>query len=307
MKNNKFDQIEELPYGAIIQHGHYNDRIYVMKVAEDFSTKLPVKLISMAKKNNYSKIFVKIASKKIECFTKAGYAIEASVPKLCNQDTGVFLAFYLNEKRLQEDKSELYAKNIILALDNKKKQMPTLDTKRFLIRLCNKGDINCMVKIYKKVFVSYPFPIHESEYIWKTMNENIDYFCIQAGGEIIALASAEKDPIASNVEMTDFATLPKWRGNNLSVHLLSRMENEVKSQGIKTAYTIARAASAGMNITFSKMGYTFGGRLINNTNISGTVESMNVWYKQLVNRKTSTAPRQLADSVNQNYQLLTKF
>jgi putative beta-lysine N-acetyltransferase len=113
------------------------------------------------------------------------------------------------------------------------------------------------------------------------MRDNVDYFCIESNGLIIALASSEKDVSASNVEMTDFATLPEWRGNGLAVHLLKRMEEEMRKQEIKTAYTIARAASPGMNITFSKLGYSFGGRLKNNTNISGTIESMNIWYKHL--------------------------
>ena len=59
------------------------------------------------------------------------------------------------------------------------------------------------------------------------------------------------------------------------------MGKAMKLKGIKTAYTIARAKSAGMNITFSKAGYKFGGRLKNNTNIFGNIESMNVWYKHL--------------------------
>jgi hypothetical protein len=37
-----------------------------------------------------------------------------------------------------------------------------------------------------------------------------------------------------------------------------------------------------MNITFAKAGYAYGGRLHNNTNIAGNIESMNVWYKSLV-------------------------
>ena len=36
-----------------------------------------------------------------------------------------------------------------------------------------------------------------------------------------------------------------------------------------------------MNITFAKAGYTYGGRLINNTNISGQIESIKVWYREL--------------------------
>lgn len=278
---HKFDHIEELSCGSVIQHGPYNDRIYLMKIGDNYSKELPHKLISMAGKNSYSKIFAKIPVEKAECFITAGYQVEASVPGLCNLDKGVFLAFYLDERRIREDKVDIYAKNIALTLDVDKKQIPVLDSKCFRIRLCRAEDINNMVEIYKKVFLSYPFPIHSPDYIKETMDDNVDYFCIEADGEIVALSSAEKDCFGSNAEMTDFATLPKWRGNSLSAHLLKSMEDEVRIQGIKTAYTIARAASPGMNITFAKMNYSFGGRLINNTNISGSIESMNVWYKQL--------------------------
>lgn len=36
-----------------------------------------------------------------------------------------------------------------------------------------------------------------------------------------------------------------------------------------------------MNVTFARQGYTLSGRLKNNTDIAGTIESMNVWYKHL--------------------------
>jgi len=50
---------------------------------------------------------------------------------------------------------------------------------------------------------------------------------------------------------------------------------------MQRAYTIARALSAGMNVTFARAGYDYGGTLTNNTNICGQIESMNVWYKPL--------------------------
>ncbi|MFW5803052.1 MAG: hypothetical protein ACOCWJ_03955 [Verrucomicrobiota bacterium] len=52
-------------------------------------------------------------------------------------------------------------------------------------------------------------------------------------------------------------------------------------RGLRTAYTIARALSPGMNITVARCGYTFAGTLTNNTNISGQIESMNIWHKSL--------------------------
>ena len=81
--------------------------------------------------------------------------------------------------------------------------------------------------------------------------------------------------------MTDFATLPDARGNGYALQLLFFLEQEIKERGILTAYTIARAVSPGMNVTFGKADYRFGGRLHNNTDISGNIESMNVWYKSL--------------------------
>ena len=86
---------------------------------------------------------------------------------------------------------------------------------------------------------------------------------------------------SQNVEMTDFATLPEALGHGLALSLLETMESAMCRRNMHTAHTIARARSPGMNITFSKAGYTFAGTLINNTNISGGIESMNVWYKRL--------------------------
>ena len=96
---------------------------------------------------------------------------------------------------------------------------------------------------------------------------------------MIALASSAMDTALKNVEMTDFATLPEYRGKGFSQYLLKQMEDEMAKRDIKTAYTIARAISPSINITFAKMGYTYGGTLRNNTNICGRLESMNVWYK----------------------------
>lgn len=135
--------------------------------------------------------------------------------------------------------------------------------------------------VYKRVFKSYPFPIHDPNYIRKTMRDRIRYFGIRDQGELLALSSAEMDLVAKNAEMTDFATLPEARGKKSAFHLLRAMEGEMKHLGIKTLYTIARLTSLPMNKTFLKQGYTYSGTLINNTNIAGSIESMNVLYKHI--------------------------
>lgn len=136
-------------------------------------------------------------------------------------------------------------------------------------------------EIYKRVFKSYPFPIHDPNYIRKTMREHIRYFGIRANGNLIALSSAEMDVNAANAEMTDFATLPEARGKRTAYYLLRAMEAEMRQTGLKTLYTIARLNSLPMNKTFLKHGYIYSGTLINNTNIDGSIESMNVLYKHI--------------------------
>jgi len=278
-----FDKVERLEQGSLIQHGSYNDRLYLMKMSRDAPNNLPQRLISKAEKNGYSKIFGKIASKRIAPFVENGFTVEALIPDLYNGlEMGLLVAYYLDDERSDETDLDKYESIKEMALDKREEEDDVLPLKnRFSVRRCNKSDVSEMVEIYKKVFASYPFPIHDPDYLIDSMENDVDYFAVEEDGKIIALSSAEMDKKSANVEMTDFATLPDCRGNNLSLHLLDAMEREVKKEGIRTAYTIARAASPGMNITFSRSGYKFGGRLKNNTNISGNIESMNVWYKEL--------------------------
>jgi hypothetical protein len=60
-----------------------------------------------------------------------------------------------------------------------------------------------------------------------------------------------------------------------------RALEEMRAAGMKTALTIARALSYPINATLARAGYAWGGTLVNNTNICGGFESMNVWYRAL--------------------------
>ena len=276
------DITEKLSCGTLIQHGHLSDRIYVLKVSNNKIISLPARLIDLAKKNGYGKICVKVNEVQSLPFINHQFTIEARVPKMFPRSReGIFLAYYLNPDRRHEESLDLYKRNLDLAKKKKLALPKSFDKSIFKIRACHDRDISFMKEIYKVVFATYPFPIHNEKYLLDTMNDNVDYFCVESHGEIVALSSAERDVDSSYVEMTDFATLPQWQGNGLALQLLKRMENEMKKLKIRSSFTIARAASAGMNITFSKSGYRYGGRLKNNTNISGNIESMNIWHKTL--------------------------
>ena len=282
MSKNLPDQLLELPDGSIIQHGPYNDRIYLMKLGAGGNESLPVELIAMAKQHCYSKIFIKIPAGSSERFARAGYVQEAAIPRFYNgSEAGIFMGYYLSGPRSSEANGTTLDEILHLALDKAETTTKRLNEGEFSLRLCHDEDVEKMANIYGALFKTYPFPIHDPAFLLKTMHCNVDYFGVERNGELIALSSAEIDGSARNVEMTDFATLPEWRGRSLASHLLLRMEKEVALKGIKTAYTIARATSAGMNIAFAKHGYSYGGRLKNNTNISGNIGSMNIWHKSI--------------------------
>ena len=154
-------------------------------------------------------------------------------------------------------------------------------------RIAGEADAEQITEVYKRVFASYPFPIRDAAYIRETMRDSIVYFSVCKKGEIVSVASSEMDMEARNVEMTDFATLPEYRCGGFAGFLLARMEEAMRERGLRTAYTIARAVSFGMNITFAKLDYRYGGTLTNNTDICGSTESMNVWYKPLPERLPS--------------------
>jgi len=276
------DRIEKLPCGSVIQHGPYNDRIYVLKVGTNAAEALPSDLIAMAKRCGYTKVFAKVPSGHSERFTRTGYIEEASIPRFYSgSERGIFMGYYLNERRASEVDAAIFDSILNLAYSKSKTSIATLDTNQFLVRRCEGKDVDRMAAIYRTVFPTYPFPIHDPSYLLDMMHNNVAYFGVETNGELVALASAEIDTSARNVEMADFATLLQWQRNSLSTHLLVRMEKEMTPKGIKTAYTIARAISPGINITFSRIGYAYGGRLKNNTNISARIESMNVWYKTI--------------------------
>lgn len=272
----------EIFHHAVIQHGKFNDRIYLMKLGEASPAALLPQLLKLAQENGYSKIFAKIPASQEQFFVDTGFEVEAGIAKFFRgRETASFLGYYLDEDRRVEKNARELDDIRDLALQYSGRDHQIQPDEKFSFRRCEQKDVEIMAKIYAEVFPTYPFPISSPEYLLETMKTHVGYFCAECDGRLVALSSAEKDVSALNVEMTDFATLPDWRGNGLAVKLLDVMEAAMREKKFKTAYTIARAVSPGMNITFAKMNYSYCGRLINNTNISGNIESMNVWAKPL--------------------------
>lgn len=268
---------------SIVHHGKLSNRIYLMSLDSSDTPSIIERLEEYAEKEDYTKIIAKVPLSKKDVFLKNDYKIEAMIPNFYNgKEDGFFLVKYLDESRsvnLLETQC-----NHTLKLAKSKEALQTdfrLETD-FCFRKAEESDIEDMVLVYKQVFKTYPFPIYDKKYIAETMKDNVIYLGIWFQKRLVAISSIEVAYEYSNAEMTDFAILEEYRGHGFAGYLLNEMETVLKELGIKTAYTIARATSSAMNITFSKHGYSYSGTLINNTNIAGQIESMNVWYKLII-------------------------
>ena len=255
-----------------------------MKINEAKASDIIQAMDEMAQEKGYGKILAKVPGALGSLFEQGGYGKEATIPCFSRGTEDMFFMakYFSPERRLEKHQDQTKQ---ILETAQKKTACVIRDGSEHedMVRRCTPSDAREMSSVYQRVFRTYPFPIHDPEYLMDTMGRHIYYFCVREGKEVVALASSEMDTDSLSAEMMDFATLPEWRRQGLACRLLSQMEREMKRRGMLAAYTIARALSPGMNITFAKMGYHYAGTLKNNSNISGRIESMNVWYKSLEN------------------------
>jgi putative beta-lysine N-acetyltransferase len=269
---------------ARIQHGKENSRVYIMDTGSADPENLVKKCAGICRENRYTKIFARIRESQRNAFEDMGFLREAEVPGMFNGiESGIFSSMFIDPQRSHASNSGELETVLQTASARRNEWLvnhPPLPSEYTLSR-CTKKHIPEMVSLFKETYKSYPFPITDEAFLKKTMEEHTMYFGIFKDERLIAVSSAEVHNDELNAEMTDFAVDKTHQGNNLSAHLLCFMEGVMLNNNIRTVYTIARAVSFPMNITFAKMGYDFGGLLINNTQISGSIESMNVWWKSL--------------------------
>lgn len=266
---------------SILSHGKESNRIYLMHMCHaDFPAIIDY-LDDLADTHQYTKIFAKIPSSYAPSFIGNGYVIEAHIPAFFyGKEDVMFLVKYKQPSRKVLDDKLMESFQTIFMVPPKGLTVPLENT--FSIRQLTINDTNSIIDVFKEVFETYPFPIFDPNFIKKSMTEDgTIYFGVFHDNKLIAVSSAECNGKEQNAEMTDFAVLPTYRGHHLAIHLLAVMEQELSKKQFKTVYTISRLKSLPMNKTFYNSGYQYTGTLIQNTQISGNIESMNVWYKDI--------------------------
>lgn len=276
------DEVIRTDKGSVLQHGKFNDRIYLMKLSGDDIPGIIDILNELAQHNKYGKITARTPLWALPLFKADGYITEAYLPGYIKGEEDIhYVSKFLNSDRLMYLETDMLVKlSDILHKNKGEKQHKKLP--EYHITKIGEDDAGEVADLFKQVFSTYPFPIHDPQFILDSMRANTRYFGIKGDdGRYIAISSAEIEPDYLAAEMTDFAVLKSQRGKKLSIVLLKEMEKLMRDMNIRTLYTIARLNSPPMNKTFLRMGYKYTGTLIKNTNIAGRIESMNILYKSL--------------------------
>lgn len=283
MRMDRWKEISGEYFSCSLLASPFNRRITVYKfklIREEGAREMICALDEKAKAQGLEKIWIKSKTNWALAFIDCGMRLEASIPGYFRgEEPALVLARYLDTRRKVPSNGEGGVQAVKLALTCKKNTGKRPLPAGVSLKWGRAEHCRAIAGLYGRVFSTYPFPVFDPTYLENTMENNFYYITAWCGGEIVAAASAEVNHLEKNAEVTDFATLPEWRGNGLASTLLEKLECRLISDGIRCIYTIARSSSTGMNKVFAGAGYGFRGALPNNCNIAGGFEDMNVWSK----------------------------
>jgi beta-lysine N6-acetyltransferase len=283
-------------YRATLFLDQYNQRIKIIAYEATDIEQLVLKVRFLAEANNFDKIICMAHRRDWQRFLRYGYVLEAVLKYYLNGEDAFIVSKFRSQERLTSHNlmDEILMIEKVMARpseDHAEKPCPS----GYEIRLAKRDDIAELIELYRGIFETYPSPLLHPSYLETVfLHETLFAVCTR-DGEIVSAASAELHHDVRAAELTDCATKNSARGLGLMSHILALLEREIASKGYICAYTMARSRSYGMNNVFHLLGYEFLGRLINNCDIFGDYEDMNIWVKDLraahpaLMRATSTA------------------
>ncbi|MDO1512239.1 putative beta-lysine N-acetyltransferase [Maribacter confluentis] len=277
-----FEKIENIE-GALVYHGNMHNRIYFTDADNtDLNTFVP-KIKALAKQRNYEKILGRAPESARGVLQSNGFTVEAKIPGLYNGSIdGYFLADYVKKERhINDEKSRKTidsVKTIAFAASKPQTDPHFSIPSKTTIRELDAKDFPLLEELHRKAYKYHPDQIKDVEYFLTLQKLDHSFYGLFENNELLVSAILDIHIHESNMEIVDFVTHPDYRGQNLSYFLVQDIKKQMKSTGCKTVYAMVRATSYGLNITFSKHGFTFAGTLTNNCMVRNTMESMNVWY-----------------------------
>lgn len=271
----------ELIGNSLVQHGPGNDRASLLRLHPDDAAGIVDTLEELACSQGYSKVCVRIPSWETPRFVRGGYHLEAAIPRFYAEGGSYcFMAKYLSQERKTE-RQPLLVREVLVAADAQQRGAVTRLPASCALRLALKQDADQMAHLYRAAFTNRPTLLHDPARIRGAMRESSLFFGVWQGESLVALCCASVDSASYSAELSDFATLPEFRGQGLAQHLVQQTEGHLHTMGIRSLFALTGAYSFAMNLTLARNGYHFGGTLTNDNNSYGQLESVNLWHKLL--------------------------
>ncbi len=274
--------IEGEGYRATLFLDQYNQRIRILSYEAPDHQALVLAVRYLAEANGFDKIIAFATRDDWQEFLRFGYVLEAVIAHYHRGEDAYVVSKFRSQERLSSGvlMEEILLIERILAAPEPPADPSPLPADVEL-RLARSSDLAELVELYAEIFETYPSPLLHASYLEAILQKDSLFAVCTVKGRIVAAASAELHPGDLAAELTDCATRPEARGRGLMSQLLRRLERELTTRGYICAYTMARARSYGMNAVFHGLGYTFMGRLVNNCDIYGAYEDMNIWVRRL--------------------------
>lgn len=277
------DKVEKIG-DSLVQHGKYNDRVYLMNLSQKDFPEIINNLENLADEKNYRKVIAKVPQWGWDKFQMNGYELEARIPKYFNgrSELRIYSKFFgENIVRMSAIEKKVIKENIRIVKKHQNKISNNYAIPGIKIRKIRKNEISDVSALYKEFYKTYPFPIYANEYLLDLINDGVLFAGAYKHDQLCAVMGCEVNQTFKNAEIMACAFNKISTGSNVLIGLFNFLSDKLIEKDTKTVYSIVRALDSNLNSSFRKMGLRYFGTLENNTNIHGQVESMNVWSKQL--------------------------
>lgn len=256
-----------------------NSRLKVLNFQGEDMPSFIREITNLAKAKDLSKIIFYVKENYKQILNDYGFKLEGTIPFFFNGDDCFSFSYFVDSKRGESPYLEKEDVIIQEILDSKSEIIKTQLPLGLTIKTAGKEDAEKLVKLYRDIFSTYPSPLLNVVYVKSVIDDTVHFMAVFDGDKIVSAASAEMDKENKNAEITDCATLSKYRGKGLLTNIIVALEKEMWYRNFTCLYSLARAGSCGMNAVLHKLGYSNTGRMINNCHIGGRFEDMNIWAK----------------------------
>ncbi|OPJ64428.1 putative beta-lysine N-acetyltransferase [Clostridium oryzae] len=278
LSNNYFTKIDHTKI-----YVDYTNKLVRILDLDNISILNIKRIIHFSSKQHLGKIICNCDGETSIFFRDAKFKLEGTIEGYFKGKDAFCMSYFIHKER--EICNDHVRKDSLLrrSVNVKNAYTHSIYNSKYCIRNANEDDIDEMAELFSKTFSTYPYPIYDKEYLRRTINKQVLYKIAVYDKKVIGIASAIMDKNNLNAEIADCATYPLYRCKGILSNIVYSLEEDLKNKGFITLFSLSRATNISMNIVLSKYNYKFGGRLINNCNICGTFEDMNIWFKDIRN------------------------